>query len=203
MTVVGGETVGGAFDASRIEAAVSELLAAIGEDVNRPGLQQTPARVAEAWRDFFAGVGADPLVHLSATSDLVDAGALAGELVLLRGIKFRSMCEHHLLPFLGTAHVGYVPRDRVVGLGKLPRVVDTLASRPQLQERLTEQIADALDSALDPLGVIVVLEASHGCVTARGVQQTESTTVTLATRGSLSEPGARAEAIALIGSDHG
>lgn len=203
MTVVGGETMGGAFDASRIEAAVSELLAAIGEDVNRPGLQQTPARVAEAWRDFFAGVGADPLVHLSATSDLVDAGALAGELVLLRGIKFRSMCEHHLLPFLGTAHVGYVPRDRVVGLGKLPRVVDTLASRPQLQERLTEQIADALDSALDPLGVIVVLEASHGCVTARGVQQTESTTVTLATRGSLSEPAARAEAIALIGSDHG
>ncbi|WP_349236117.1 GTP cyclohydrolase I FolE [Cryobacterium sp. BB307] len=203
MTVVGGETVGGAFDASRIEAAVSELLAAIGEDVNRPGLQQTPARVAEAWSDFFSGVGADPLVHLSATSDLVDAGALSGELVLLRGIKFRSMCEHHLLPFLGTAHVGYVPRDRVVGLGKLPRVVDTLASRPQLQERLTEQIADALDSGLDPLGVIVVLEASHGCVTARGVQQTESTTVTLATRGSLSEPAARAEAIALIGSDHG
>jgi GTP cyclohydrolase I len=123
--------------------------------------------------------------------------------VLLRDVEFRSICEHHLLPFIGTAHVGYIPGDRVVGLGKLPRVVETLASRPQLQERLTEEIADALEHGLKPRGVVVVLDAVHGCVSARGVRQAKSSTVTMATRGELSDAAARAEVVALIGGSVG
>lgn len=188
-----------AVDSARIRAAVTELIAAIGENPDRPGLIDTPTRVAEAYAEFFSGVGDDPLRHLAETETLTDAGQQPGELVMMRGIDFRSMCEHHLLPFLGVAHIAYLPRDRVVGLGKLPRVVETLASRPQLQERLTEQIADAIDEGLHPHGVLVVLEASHGCVTARDIGQSRSTTVTLAARGTLAEPAARAEAIALIG----
>ena len=122
------------IDAGRIEAAVAELLAAIGEDPARPGLASTPRRFAEAYAGFFAGVGQDPLEHLA---DQQDLDGETGELVVLRDIEFRSMCEHHLLPFLGRAHVAYAPDRRIVGLGKLPRVVETLASRPQLQERLT------------------------------------------------------------------
>jgi GTP cyclohydrolase I len=122
-----------------------------------------------------------------------------GELVLLRDIEFRSICEHHLLPFTGTAHVAYVPATRVVGLGRLPAVVDTLASRPQLQERLTEEIADALQTGLEPHGVLVVIDAVHGCVSSRGARQARSSTVTLASRGTLAEPVARAEIMALIG----
>ena len=133
------------------------------------------------------------------TKALTDAGNRPGELILLRDIDFRSVCEHHLLPFVGVAHLAYLPRDRVVGLGKLPRVVETLASRPQLQERLTEQIADAIETGLDALGVLVVLDAVHGCVTARGARQARSSTVTVATRGALANPAERAEAMALIG----
>lgn len=186
-----------AIDTGRIEAAVAEILAAIGEDPDRAGLKTTPERVAVAYTEFFSGVGVDPGTHLADTVDLGKEDL--GELVLLRDIEFRSMCEHHLLPFLGVAHVAYVPRSRVVGLGKLPRVVDTLASRPQLQERLTEEIADVLQSGLDAKGVLVVLDAVHGCVAARGVRQAGSSTITMATRGVLADPVERAEIIALIG----
>lgn len=187
-----------AIDTARIEAAVTELLEAIGEDPDRPGLRDTPRRVAAAYRDFFGGLDQNPLEHLAATADF-DGEAELGDLVLLRDIEFRSMCEHHLLPFLGIAHVAYLPGTRVVGLGSLPRVVDTLASRPQLQERLGEQVADAIDTALHPRGVLVVLDAVHGCVTARGVRQAGSSTVTVAARGELRDAAARAEAMALIG----
>jgi GTP cyclohydrolase I len=189
----------GRIDVARIRAAVSELLAAIGEDPGRPGLIDTPDRVAESYSDFFSGIGEDPLAHLADTETLEEAGHREGELVIMRGIDFRSMCEHHLLPFIGVAHIAYLPRAKVVGLGKLPRVVETLASRPQLQERLTEQVADAIETGLDALGVLVVLDAAHGCVNSRGTRQSRSTTVTLASRGALTDPAARAEAIALIG----
>jgi len=186
-----------AIDTGRIEAAVAEILSAIGEDPARAGLESTPQRVAEAYREFFAGLAVDPLDHLAETVKL--AADELGELVLLRDIEFRSICEHHLLPFVGRAHVAYVPGSRVVGLGRLPRVVDTLASRPQLQERLTEEIADALQQGLDPRGVLVVIDAVHGCVSARGVRQAKSSTVTMASRGTLSDPVERAEIMALIG----
>ena len=185
-----------AIDTGRIEAAVAEILAAIGEDPARPGLATTPQRVAQAYQDFFAGLGQDPVAHLADTVELTEGQR--SELVLLRDIEFRSICEHHLLPFIGVAHIAYVPASRVVGLGKLPRVVETLASRPQLQERLTEEIADALEAGLEPRGVMVVLDAVHGCVSARGVRQGKSSTVTMASRGTLGEPVARAEIMALI-----
>jgi GTP cyclohydrolase I len=186
-----------AIDTGRIEAAVAEILAAIGEDVTRPGLAATPHRVAQAYTEFFAGLGVDPLSHLAETVDL-EPGEL-GEVVIVRDIEFRSVCEHHLLPFIGRAHIAYVPGRTVVGLGHLPRLVETLAARPQLQERLTEEIADAIDTGLQPLGVLVVLDAVHQCVTTRGPRQSSSSTVTLASRGTLGETGSRAEIISLIG----
>lgn len=185
-----------AVDKARVEAAVAEILAAIGEDPGRAGLESTPRRVAEAYREFFAGIGQNPLDHLT---DTVAVGEHTGELVLLRNLVFRSICEHHLLPFHGVAHLAYLPGDRVVGLGRLPAVLETLAARPQMQERLTEEIADALQTGLDPQGVLVVLDAVHGCVSARGPRQTGSSTVTLASRGALTDPVARAEIMALIG----
>lgn len=192
-----------AIDSPRIEAAVAELLAAIGEDPARAGLQATPRRVAEAYAEFFAGIGEDPLDHLSDATDL-DAGARElGELVLLRDIDFRSICEHHLLPFTGVAHIAYAPGTRIVGLGRLPRVVETLSARPQLQERLGEQIADALQTGLDPRGVLVMLDARHGCVTSRGTRQVDSTTVTVATRGTLSESAAQTAVLATIAAGAG
>ena len=190
-------------DTGRIERAVHEILLAIGEDPDRPGLQRTPARVAEAYADFFGGLDVDPLSHLA---DSVPIGAneagvpATSDAVVLRDLAFRSVCEHHLLPFVGTAHVAYLPGDRVVGLGRIPAVVDTLAARPQLQERLAEEIADALETGLDPKGVLVVLDAQHRCVTTRGSRQERSSTVTIASRGVLAEPAARAEIMALIGS---
>jgi GTP cyclohydrolase I len=186
-----------AIDTGRIEAAVAEILAAIGEDVTRPGIAATPQRVAAAYGEFFAGLGVDPLDHLAETVD-AEAGHL-GEVVVVRDIRFRSICEHHLLPFLGSATIAYVPGERIVGLGSIARVVETLAARPQLQERLGEEIADTIDSGLSPLGVLVVLDAVHECVTTRGPRQTASSTVTLASRGTLRETGARAEIIALMG----
>ena len=184
-----------AIDSARIEAAVVELLSAIGEDPTRPGLVETPQRVADAYGEFFAGLDSDPLDLLRETVPTDGTG----ELVLLRDLEFRSVCEHHLLPFVGVAHVAYVPGDRIVGLGRIPRVVDTLASRPQLQERLGEEIADALADGLDPEGVLVVLDAVHGCVSTRGPRQVHSSTVTVASRGTLSDPVQRSEAMALIG----
>ncbi len=185
-------------DQGRIEVAVAELLAAIGEDATRPGLQRTPKRVAEAYAEYFAGIGVDPVAVLHAGVDAAGDGE-RGDLVLLRGLEFRSMCEHHLLPFRGVAHVGYLPAGKVVGLGRLGAVVEILAARPQLQERLGEQIAEALDEGLGPRGVIVVLEAEHDCVAARDARQMNSSTVTIASRGELSEAAGRAEAITLIG----
>jgi GTP cyclohydrolase I len=188
------------IDIARIEAAVRELLAAIGEDPARAGLSETPQRFAQAYAEFFAGLAVDPQVHLA---ESVGVDADTSELVLLRDIEFRSICEHHLLPFIGVAHLAYLPGDRIVGLGRLPRVVDTLSSRPQLQERLTEEIADALQTGLAPRGVLVVLDAVHSCVSARGTRQTGSSTVTMASRGELREPAARAEIMALIGAAGG
>lgn len=176
-----------------------EILAAIGEDPARPGLLRTPKRIAQSYSEFFAGLVEDPLDHLAPSSNFTADSSEIGEVVLLRDIEFRSMCEHHLLPFTGVAHIAYLPNDRIVGLGALPRVVETLAARPQLQERLTEEIADALEVGLNARGVLVVLDATQGCVTARGSRQTRSTTVTLASRGALSDPVERAEIIALIG----
>jgi GTP cyclohydrolase IA len=185
-------------DQGRIEAAVAELLAAIGEDATRPGLQRTPTRVAQAYAEYFAGIGVDPVAVLRDGVDAAGDGE-RGDLVLLRGLEFRAMCEHHLLPFRGVAHVGYLPGGKVIGLGRLGTVVEILAARPQLQERLGEQIADALDEGLAPRGVIVVLEAEHDCVAARDARQMNSSTVTIASRGELSEAAGRAEAITLIG----
>ncbi|GAA4160887.1 GTP cyclohydrolase I FolE [Gryllotalpicola daejeonensis] len=184
------------IDRARVEAAVTELLAAIGEDTARPGLRETPARVADAYAEFFAGVGADALAPLRET---IPVGDVEPELVIVRDLEFRSVCEHHLLPFIGRAHLAYLPAEKVVGLGRLPQLVDVLAARPQLQERLTEQIADSLVEALAPRGVVVVLDAQHQCVTTRGARQVHSTTVTVASRGELDDAVRRAEVITLIG----
>lgn len=186
-------------DRGRIEAAVTEILEAIGEDTSRAGLAKTPERVAQAYAEFFAGLAADPLEYLAGSTEFAEGSDELSELVLMRDIDFRSICEHHLLPFVGVAHIAYAPRARIVGLGRLPRVVETVAARPQVQERLTEEIADALQTGLDPRGVLVVIEATHACVWARGTRQLHSSTVTVTSRGTLSEPLARAETMALIG----
>lgn len=187
------------IDTGRIEAAVAEILAAIGEDGQRPGLLTTPQRVAEAYAEFFAGVGVDPVPLLRDELATQDAPEQRGEVVLLRDIALRSICEHHLLPFTGVAHVAYLPDERLVGLGSVVRAVETLSSRPQLQERLGDDIVAALDAALSPLGALVVIDARHGCVGARGPRQAESTTVTVAASGALADPVRRAEVMALIG----
>ncbi len=187
------------IDTGRIEAAVAEILAAIGEDTQRPGLLATPHRVAEAYAEFFAGVGVDPVPLLRDELATQDAPEHRGEIVVLRDIALRSICEHHLLPFTGVAHVAYLPDERLVGLGSIVRAVETLASRPQLQERLGDDIVAALDAALAPLGTLVVIDARHGCVTSRGSRQADSTTVTVAASGALADPVRRAEVMALIG----
>jgi GTP cyclohydrolase I len=186
-----------AFDRARIEAAVHEILIAIGEDPGRGGLERTPARVADAYAEFFSGLGVDTASVLGDTFP-VPEGASA-EPVLVRDIEFRSVCEHHLLPFIGVAHVAYVPSTRLMGLGRISSVVDALASRPQLQERLGDEIADAIETGLDARGVLVVLDARHDCVRTRGPRQTRSSTVTLSSRGTLSQPAERAELMSLIG----
>jgi GTP cyclohydrolase I len=158
--------------------------------------------VADAYGEFFAGVDADPAAPLSRTISISRGPApdtLPSGAVMLRDIDFRSVCEHHLLPFRGRAHLAYLPGEKVVGLGALPRVVEVLSARPQVQERLGEQIADTIADGLDARGVLVVLDAVHGCVTSRGERQPDASTVTIAARGELAEPAARAELIALIG----
>jgi len=184
------------FDAPRIEAAVREILIGIGEDPDREGLRDTPARVARAYRELFAGLGGDPDEVLARTfSENHD------ELVLVRDIPMFSMCEHHLLPFHGLAHVAYLPGPdgRVTGLSKLARLVDLYARRPQVQERLTTQVADALDRALNARGVLVVIDAEHQCMSARGVRKPGSRTTTSAVRGIMkSSASTRAEALGLI-----
>jgi GTP cyclohydrolase I len=183
------------FDAPRIEHAVREILIAIGEDPEREGLRETPARVARAYAEIFAGLRERASDVLSTTFDLGH-----DELVLVRDIPVHSICEHHLVPFLGVAHVGYVPDalGRITGLSKLARLVDVYARRPQVQERLTAQIADALETELAPSGVIVVLECEHLCMAMRGVRKPGAVTVTSAVRGVLRETAARSEAMTLL-----
>lgn len=195
-----------AVDRARVERLTRELLEAIGEDPDRPGLKQTPARMAELYSEFFAGVGQDaaaPLAHTISVTRGPAPSTLPSGAVLLRDIRFRSVCEHHLLPFAGQAHLAYLPGEQVVGLGALVRVVETLAARPQVQERLGEQIADTIAAHLDTRGVLVVLDASHGCVTMRGGRQPEASTLTIAARGVYTDPVARAELITLIGGRSG
>ncbi len=184
----------GAFDVARAEAAVRELLLAVGEDPARDGLQDTPARVARAYREIFAGLRQEPSDVLSTTFDIGHE-----EMVLVKDIEVYSTCEHHLVPFHGVAHVGYIPRDgRVTGLSKLARLVDVYAKRPQVQERLTSQVADALVKHLDPLGAIVVVECEHLCMSMRGVRKPGARTVTSAVRGQMRDGATRAEAMSLI-----
>jgi GTP cyclohydrolase I len=168
------------IDRPRIEAAVREILAAIGEDPTRDGLLDTPARVARMYAEICAGLHQDPARHLQTVFE-----AEHDEMVLVRDIPLYSLCEHHLAPFLGKAHVAYIPNadGRVIGLSKFARLVDGYARRPQVQERLTSQIADAMASSLEPKGVMVVIEAEHLCMSMRGVKQAGSTTVTSAVRG--------------------
>lgn len=188
-------------DRERVAQLTRELLVAIGEDPDRAGLRQTPQRVADAAAEFYAGVGQDasePLSHTISVSRGPAPDTLPSGAVLLRGIRFRAVCEHHLLPFAGHAHIAYLPGEQVVGLGALPKVVDILSARPQVQERLGEQIADTIDTSLDTRGVVVVLDAVHQCVTMRGGRQNDSSTVTIAARGELAEPAARGEIVSLI-----
>lgn len=182
-------------DQPRAEAAVRELLAAIGEDPDREGLQDTPARVARAYGELVQGNDQDPREVLSAVFEVGHR-----ELVLVKGIEFWSLCEHHMVPFFGVAHVGYIPGvdGRVTGLSKLARLVDVFARRLQVQERLTTQIAESLVEILQPQGAIVVLEAEHLCMTMRGVSKAGARTITSAVRGQLLDPATRAEAIKLI-----
>ncbi|OBF45632.1 GTP cyclohydrolase I FolE [Mycobacterium sp. 852002-50816_SCH5313054-b] len=185
-----------AFDQQRAEAAVRELLCAIGEDPDRNGLQDTPARVARAYREMFAGLYTDPDSVLNTMFDEDH-----DEMVIVKEIPMYSTCEHHLVSFHGVAHVGYIPgKDgRVTGLSKIARLVDLYAKRPQVQERLTSQIADALVSKLDPRGVMVVIEAEHLCMAMRGVRKPGAITTTSAVRGMFkTSPASRAEALDLI-----
>jgi GTP cyclohydrolase I len=184
------------FDRDRIVAAVREILFAIGEDPERDGLLRTPERVADMYAEVFAGLGRSPGDELSVVFD-----AEHDEMILIRDIPLYSMCEHHLLPFLGVAHVAYIPnvKGQITGLSKLARVVDLYSKRPQVQERLTTQIADAIESTLDPRGVLVVIEAEHLCMTMRGVKKPGSRTVTSAIRGLFRDnDSTRAEAFGLI-----
>ncbi|MCS6588453.1 GTP cyclohydrolase I [Curtobacterium flaccumfaciens] len=190
------------MDRARVEAAVRELLLAIGEDPDRPELTRTPARVADSYAEFFSGIGTDA-VAIARDGTVHAEDGERGRLVIVRDVKFRSVCEHHLLPFLGVAHLAYAPGDRLIGLGTLARVLDAVASRPQLQERLGEQVAATIAEGLGAEGVLVVLDAQHQCVTTRGERQTGSTTVTVAATGSLADAAGRAEAIALIGAGRG
>lgn len=184
-------------DLPRIERAVREILAAVGEDPDREGLLETPSRVARMYAEMFAGLHADPREHLRKVfTEKYD------EVVLVRDISFCSMCEHHLLPFIGKAHIGYMPNGKVVGLSKLARVVEAVARRPQVQERMTETIADMLVSELDAKGVAVVVEASHSCMTIRGVRKPGSMCVTSAMKGLFrSNLSSRSEVMQLIYGD--
>ncbi|MFC7878098.1 GTP cyclohydrolase I FolE [Isoptericola sp. NPDC057391] len=183
------------YDSDRAERAVRELLLAVGEDPDREGLKETPARVARAYREIFAGLRQEPEDVLTTTFDLGHE-----EMVLVRDIEVYSTCEHHLVPFHGVAHVGYIPNTdgRITGLSKLARLVEVYARRPQVQERLTTQVADALVRILEPRGVLVVVECEHLCMSMRGVRKPGSRTVTSAVRGIMQNASTRAEAMSLI-----
>lgn len=182
------------MDKQRIEAAVREILIAIGEDPDREGLAETPSRVARMYEEIFGGLEDDPTCHLKLFDESSE------EMVVVRDIPLYSMCEHHLIPFLGKAHIAYIPSDgRVIGLSKLARIVDCFARRPQLQERLTSQVADFLYENLQPMGVAVVIEAEHLCMTMRGARASGAKTMTSALRGTMrSNAKTRAEAMSLL-----
>ena len=182
------------MDLERIENAAREILIAIGEDPQREGLRRTPARIARMYRELFEGLTIDPAQFLTAAfTEHYD------ELVVLRDVPFNSMCEHHLMPFMGQAHIAYLPDGKVVGISKLARVVDAYAHRPQVQERLTAQIADLLTDKLAAKGVAVVIEATHACMTCRGIKKSGSIMVTSAVRGRCrSDPRTRAEVMSLL-----
>ena len=183
------------YDHEAVRRAVRDLLVAVGEDPDRDGLRDTPDRVARAYQEIFAGLWMEPADVLTTTFDLKH-----DELVLVKDIEVQSTCEHHLVPFVGVAHVGYIPGPdgTITGLSKLARLVDVFARRPQVQERMTTQVADALMSVLTPRGVIVVVECEHLCMSMRGIRKPGARTVTSAVRGQLRDPTTRAEAMALI-----
>jgi GTP cyclohydrolase IA len=183
------------YDAARAEAAVREFLLAVGEDPEREGLRETPARVARAYREIFAGLRQEAKEVLTTTFDIGHE-----EMVLVKDIEVYSTCEHHLVPFHGVAHVGYIPNEdgRITGLSKLARVVDLYARRPQVQERMTSQVADAIVEHLKPRGAIVVVECEHLCMSMRGVRKPGARTVTSAVRGQMADIATRAEAMSLI-----
>ncbi|MBQ0985328.1 GTP cyclohydrolase I FolE [Streptomyces sp. F63] len=194
VTLNSGRAVG-EFDEKRAENAVRELLIAVGEDPDREGLLETPARVARAYREILGGLRQDPEDVLTTTFDLGH-----DEMVLVKDIEIVSLCEHHLLPFHGVAHVGYIPAEsgKITGLSKLARLVDVFARRPQVQERLTTQIADSLMRILEARGAIVVIEAEHMCMSVRGIRKPGAKTTTSAVRGQLRDATTRAEAMSLI-----
>ena len=181
------------FDQERAERAVKELLLALGENPEREGLKETPARVARAFKENFQGLWQKPEDVLTTTFDIGHE-----ELVIIRDIEVFSHCEHHLTPFHGVAHVGYIPSGKITGLSKVARLVDLFARRPQVQERLTTQIADALVEILSPMGVIVIIDCEHLCMSMRGVRKSQARTTTSAVRGVLRDATTRAEAISLI-----
>jgi len=182
------------IDIKKIEEAVKNILEAIGEDPNREGLKDTPKRVAKFYEEAFSGLSVDPQKNLD-----VEFSENHEEMVIVKEIPIYSMCEHHLLPFFGYAHIAYIPRGKVTGLSKLARVAEDFARRPQLQERLTSQIADTIKNTLNPHGVLVVIEAEHMCMTIRGIKKPGSRTVTSAVRGIFRKNAAtRAEAFSLI-----
>ncbi len=185
----------GPIDLDRAASAVRDLLIALGENPDREGLKETPMRVARAYNEVFSGLDQDPQEILNTVFDIGH-----DEMILVKDIELYSTCEHHLVPFHGVAHVGYIPGEdgRVTGLSKLARVVEVFAKRPQVQERLTAQIADALVKALNPRGVIVVIECEHLCMSMRGVKKPGSRTVTSAVRGQMRDTATRAEAMSLI-----
>jgi GTP cyclohydrolase I len=184
----------GGFDGPRIERAVHEILAALGEDTTREGLRETPARVAGAYARFFSGLHEDPLRHLDVSFD-----ESAEDLILMRDIPFVSVCEHHLLPMIGRASAAYLPAGRVVGFSEIVRLVEGYAARPQIQERLTAQVADALHDGLGSQGSLVVVEAEHTCMAATGAWRPGTTAVTSAARGILADdPARRAEVLSAI-----
>ena len=189
----------GGFDLPRIERAVREILLAIGEDPDRDGLQDTPARVARAYAEQFVGLTQTPADVLTTVFDIGH-----DEMVIVKDIEMYGTCEHHLVPFIGVAHIGYIPNEKgqITGLSKLARLVDVYARRPQVQERMTCQVADALVDILEPRGVIVVIEAEHLCMAMRGVKKPGARTVTSAVRGAFRDTVTRAEAMSLIYGHH-
>ncbi|WP_171166500.1 GTP cyclohydrolase I FolE [Streptomyces sp. I05A-00742] len=190
-----GERPVGPFDEKRAEQAVRELLIAVGEDPDREGLRETPARVARAYKEIFAGLRQEAADVLTTTFDLGH-----DEMVLVRDIEVYSTCEHHLVPFHGVAHIGYIPatNGKITGLSKLARLVDVYARRPQVQERMTTQVADSLMEILEARGVVVVIECEHMCMSMRGIRKPGAKTITSAVRGQLRDPASRAEAMSLI-----